>query len=75
MPWLPEDQGKVIYVTAKTLPHRLIVAPEIKSFEELKQKNIAKRNRYATTIYSGTTRAVAWKTQPCGKSWSALAKC
>jgi ABC-type nitrate/sulfonate/bicarbonate transport system substrate-binding protein len=34
-------KGKVIYVSAKTLGHRFIVAPEIKSFEGLKQKNIA----------------------------------
>jgi len=34
-------KGKVIYVSAKTLGHRFIVAPEIKSFDELKQKNIA----------------------------------
>ena len=34
-------KGKVIYVSAKTLGHRFIVSPEIKSFEELKQKRIA----------------------------------
>jgi sulfonate transport system substrate-binding protein len=34
-------KGKVIYVSAKTLGHRFIVAPEIKSFDGLKQKNIA----------------------------------
>ena len=34
-------KGKVIYVSAKTLGHRFIVAPEIKSFDGLKQKSIA----------------------------------
>ena len=34
-------KGKVIYVSAKTLGHRFIVASEIKSFDGLKQKNIA----------------------------------
>ena len=34
-------KGKVIYVSARTLGHRFIVAPEIKSFDGLKQKNIA----------------------------------
>jgi NitT/TauT family transport system substrate-binding protein len=34
-------KGKVIYVSAKTLGHRFIVAPEIKNFQGLKQKNIA----------------------------------
>lgn len=34
-------KGKVIYVSAKTLGHRFMVSPEIKSFEELKQKRIA----------------------------------
>jgi NitT/TauT family transport system substrate-binding protein len=34
-------QGKVIYVTAKTLGHRFIVAPDIKSFDDLKGKTIA----------------------------------
>ena len=33
-------KGKVIYVSAKTLGHRFIVAPEIKSFDGLKQRNI-----------------------------------
>jgi ABC-type nitrate/sulfonate/bicarbonate transport system substrate-binding protein len=34
-------RGKVIYVTAKTLGHRFMVAPDIKSFADLKQKTIA----------------------------------
>jgi ABC-type nitrate/sulfonate/bicarbonate transport system substrate-binding protein len=34
-------KGKVIYVTAKTLGHRFIVAPDIKNFGDLKQKAIA----------------------------------
>jgi|SRR3990172_2654685 len=34
-------KGKVIYVSAKTLGHRFIVAPEIKNFDGLKQKHIA----------------------------------
>jgi NitT/TauT family transport system substrate-binding protein len=34
-------KGKVIYVSAKTLGHRFIVAPEIKNFDGLRQKNIA----------------------------------
>lgn len=34
-------KGKVIYVSAKTLGHRFIVAPEIKNFEGVKQKHIA----------------------------------
>ena len=34
-------KGKVIYVTAKTLGHRFMVAPDIKSFADLKQKSIA----------------------------------
>lgn len=34
-------KGKVIYVSAKTLGHRFVVSPEIKSFEEIKQKRIA----------------------------------
>ena len=34
-------QGKVIYVTAKTLGHRFIVAPDIKNFDDLKSKTIA----------------------------------
>jgi len=34
-------KGKVIYVSAKTLGHRFIVAPEIKNFDGLKQKLIA----------------------------------
>jgi ABC-type nitrate/sulfonate/bicarbonate transport system substrate-binding protein len=34
-------RGKVIYVTAKTLGHRFMVAPDIKSFNDLKQKSIA----------------------------------
>jgi ABC-type nitrate/sulfonate/bicarbonate transport system substrate-binding protein len=34
-------RGKVIYVTAKTLGHRFIVAPDIKNFNDLKQKSIA----------------------------------
>jgi len=34
-------QGKVIYVTAKSLGHRFIVAPDIKNFNDLKQKTIA----------------------------------
>jgi ABC-type nitrate/sulfonate/bicarbonate transport system substrate-binding protein len=34
-------KGKVIYVSAKTLGHRFIVAPEIKNFDGLKQKTIA----------------------------------
>ncbi|MGE5307143.1 MAG: ABC transporter substrate-binding protein [Alphaproteobacteria bacterium] len=34
-------KGKVIYVSAKTLGHRFMVSPEIKSFEEVKQKRIA----------------------------------
>ncbi|MGE5820017.1 MAG: ABC transporter substrate-binding protein [Deltaproteobacteria bacterium] len=34
-------KGKVIYVSAKTLGHRFVVSPEIKTFEEVKQKRIA----------------------------------
>jgi len=34
-------KGKVIYVSAKTLGHRFIVAPEIKNFDGVKQKNVA----------------------------------
>ncbi len=34
-------KGKVIYVSAKTLGHRFIVAPEIKDFNGVKQKNVA----------------------------------
>jgi len=34
-------KGKVIYISAKTRGHRFIVAPEIKSFDGLKQRNIA----------------------------------
>jgi ABC-type nitrate/sulfonate/bicarbonate transport system substrate-binding protein len=34
-------KGKVIYVTAKTLGHRFMAAPEIKTFADLKQKSIA----------------------------------
>jgi NitT/TauT family transport system substrate-binding protein len=34
-------KGKVIYVTAKTLGHRFMVAPDIKSFADLKQKSVA----------------------------------
>jgi ABC-type nitrate/sulfonate/bicarbonate transport system substrate-binding protein len=34
-------KGKVIYVSAKTLGHRFMVAPDIKNFEALKQKPIA----------------------------------
>jgi ABC-type nitrate/sulfonate/bicarbonate transport system substrate-binding protein len=34
-------RGKVIYVTAKTLGHRFMVAPDIKNFGDLKQKAIA----------------------------------
>lgn len=34
-------RGKVIYVTAKTLGHRFMVAPDIKTFNDLKQKSIA----------------------------------
>jgi ABC-type nitrate/sulfonate/bicarbonate transport system substrate-binding protein len=34
-------KGKVIYVTAKTLGHRFMVAPDIKTFADLKQKSIA----------------------------------
>ena len=34
-------RGKVIYVTAKTLGHRFIVASEIRNFGDLKQKAIA----------------------------------
>jgi ABC-type nitrate/sulfonate/bicarbonate transport system substrate-binding protein len=34
-------RGKVIYVTAKTLGHRFMVAPDIRSFSDLKQKSIA----------------------------------
>ena len=34
-------KGKVIYVSAKSLGHRFIVAPEIKNFDGLKQKTIA----------------------------------
>ena len=34
-------KGKVIYVSAKTLGHRFIVAPEIKNFDGVRQKNIA----------------------------------
>jgi NitT/TauT family transport system substrate-binding protein len=34
-------RGKVIYVTAKTLGHRFIVAPDIRNFNDLKQKTIA----------------------------------
>jgi ABC-type nitrate/sulfonate/bicarbonate transport system substrate-binding protein len=34
-------KGKVIYVTAKTLGHRFMVAPDIKTFADLKQKAVA----------------------------------
>jgi ABC-type nitrate/sulfonate/bicarbonate transport system substrate-binding protein len=34
-------QGKVIYVTAKTLGHRFIVAPDIRNFNDLRGKTIA----------------------------------
>ena len=34
-------KGKVIYVTAKTLGHRFMVTPDIKSFADLKQKSVA----------------------------------
>jgi NitT/TauT family transport system substrate-binding protein len=34
-------KGKVIYVSAKTLGHRFIVAPEIKNFDGVRQKHIA----------------------------------
>ena len=34
-------KGKVIYVTAKTLGHRFMVAPDIKTFADLKQKSVA----------------------------------
>jgi NitT/TauT family transport system substrate-binding protein len=34
-------KGKIVYVSAKTLGHRFMVSPEIKSFEEVKQKRIA----------------------------------
>ena len=34
-------RGKVIYVTAKTLGHRFMVAPDIKNYTDLKQKAIA----------------------------------
>lgn len=34
-------RGKVIYVTAKTLGHRFMAAPDIKTFNDLKGKSIA----------------------------------
>ena len=34
-------RGKVIYVTAKSLGHRFIVAPDVKNFDGLKNKNVA----------------------------------
>lgn len=34
-------KGKVVYVSAKTLGHRFIVAPEIKNFEGVRKKHIA----------------------------------
>ena len=34
-------KGKVIYVSAKTLGHRFVVSPEIRGFEEVKQKRVA----------------------------------
>jgi NitT/TauT family transport system substrate-binding protein len=34
-------KGKVIYVTAKTLGHRFMVAPDIKNFVDLKHKSVA----------------------------------
>ena len=34
-------KGKVIYVTAKTLGHRFMVAPDIKNFADLKHKSVA----------------------------------
>ena len=34
-------KGKVIYVTAKTLGHRFMVAPDIKTFADLKHKSVA----------------------------------
>jgi ABC-type nitrate/sulfonate/bicarbonate transport system substrate-binding protein len=34
-------KGKVIYVTAKTLGHRFMVAPDIKTFADLKHKAVA----------------------------------
>lgn len=34
-------KGKVIYVTAKTLGHRFMVTPDIKTFADLKQKSVA----------------------------------
>jgi ABC-type nitrate/sulfonate/bicarbonate transport system substrate-binding protein len=34
-------KGKVIYVSAKSLGHRFIVAPEIKNFDGVRQKHIA----------------------------------
>ena len=34
-------KGKVIYVTAKTLGHRFMVAPDIKGFADLKHKSVA----------------------------------
>jgi NitT/TauT family transport system substrate-binding protein len=34
-------RGKVIFVTAKSLGHRFIVAPDVKNFDGLKNKNVA----------------------------------
>ena len=34
-------KGKVIYVTAKTLGHRFMVGPDIKTFADLKHKSVA----------------------------------
>ncbi len=42
-------KGKVIYVSAKTLGHRFIVAPEIKNFDGVK------RNHIAVSTFGGLT--------------------
>jgi ABC-type nitrate/sulfonate/bicarbonate transport system substrate-binding protein len=56
-------KGKVIYVAEKFLLHRLIVAPQIKSIEELKGKKIA--ISAFGTLTDLLTRE-SWRTTICG---------
>ena len=66
-------RGKVIYVTAKTLGHRFIVAPEIKNFGDLKQKAIAISTfggltDMLTERFSSSTESDLTRMSPCCSS-------
>ena len=64
------DRPRVIFITA-TMPRRRSL-----SFRRCSESTTKRwRSKSTTMICSATIPAADWRKPPCGKSWSALAKC